>query len=89
LDSSKNPDGRLIATMAVVGKQPREYQCAVFDFNIHSFLDLVASCCSFGTTWNQFVASKLLVLIQSAVSVGQCLLAILNRSKHALVQIQN
>jgi hypothetical protein len=40
--SAKNHIAKLIVTVAVVGKQPQEYQCAVFDFSTYSFLDLVA-----------------------------------------------
>ena len=40
--AAKNHIAKLIVTMAVVGKQPLEYQCAVFDFSTYSFLDLVA-----------------------------------------------
>jgi len=40
--SAKNHIAKLIVTVAVVGKQPQEYQFAVFDFSTYSFLDLVA-----------------------------------------------
>ena len=40
--AAKSHTAKLIVTMAVVGKQPQEYQCAVLDFSTYSFLDLVA-----------------------------------------------
>ena len=41
-------------------------------FRDYCFLDLVWSCRSFVSTYDQFMASKLLVLIDPAVFVGQC-----------------
>jgi hypothetical protein len=81
-------DDRLIVTHGRGRGTTLRIQCAVFGFNTCSFLDLVVSYRSFGTSCD-LPKSKLLVLIEPAVFVGQCLLAMLQYISDTFVPIED